>query len=98
MSSAPEDPGQAAATFTATGEWQDVSDDVVLPPGLEIQLDMTTGRKRARQPPKELKPDLATIRQHLEHLFSDPGDLHDGLVEIAHGAEWTLFRQTLRPG
>ena len=37
-----------SATFTPTHEWQDVPPDAVLPPGLEIQLDMETGTQRAR--------------------------------------------------
>src|SRR5918996_1178461 len=39
-----------AATFAPTTEWQDVPPGAVLPPGLEIETDMATGRQRARKP------------------------------------------------
>jgi hypothetical protein len=39
-----------AATFTPTHEWQDVPPDAVLPPGLEIELNMDSGTQRARLP------------------------------------------------
>jgi hypothetical protein len=32
-----------------------------------------------------LAPDRAEIEAHLEFLFGDAGDLHDGLIEVAYG-------------
>ncbi len=34
--------------FVPTADWQAVPPDTVLPPGLEIELDLSTGRQRAR--------------------------------------------------
>jgi hypothetical protein len=39
--------------FTATEDWHDVPPGAVLPPGLEVELDMSTGRQRARLPRAE---------------------------------------------
>jgi hypothetical protein len=39
------------ATFVPTHEWQDVPLGAVLPPGLEIELDMESGGQKARLPP-----------------------------------------------
>jgi putative DNA primase/helicase len=36
--------------FTPSSEWQDVPDDAVLPAGLEININVATGRKQARIP------------------------------------------------
>jgi predicted P-loop ATPase len=44
------------ATFVATSEWQDVPVDAILPPGLQIEVDLTTGRKRARFAPSKAPP------------------------------------------
>jgi hypothetical protein len=38
-------------TFVPTHEWQDVPDDAILPPGLDIKVDLTTGSKQARIKP-----------------------------------------------
>jgi hypothetical protein len=38
-------------SFTPTHEWQNVPEDAVLPPGCQIQFDMTTRRKQARLMP-----------------------------------------------
>jgi hypothetical protein len=35
--------------FTPTDEWQDVPEDAVLPPGLDIKLNLETGQKQARR-------------------------------------------------
>jgi hypothetical protein len=46
-------PADNAPAFVPTREWQDVPDGAVLPPdGLQIEMNMTTGRNRAR-----LRPD-----------------------------------------
>lgn len=48
--------GEAARTpaFAPTTDWQDVPDGAVLPPGLQIQMNVATGRNQARrQPPQE---------------------------------------------
>jgi hypothetical protein len=37
-------------TFTPTGEWQEVPDDAVLPPGCHIRLNLQTGKKESRRP------------------------------------------------
>jgi Protein of unknown function (DUF3631) len=42
-----------AATFAPSAEWRDVPPGAVLPPGLEIEMDMTTGQQRARTKPAE---------------------------------------------
>ncbi len=39
------------ATFAPTKQWQDVPEGAVLPPGLQVEIDMATGRQRARIPP-----------------------------------------------
>jgi AAA domain len=36
------------ANFAPTKDWQDVPDDAILPPGLDIRVDVSTGRKQAR--------------------------------------------------
>ena len=43
--------GKNLRVFEATQEWQRVEDDHVLPPGLEISLDVSTGERVARLPP-----------------------------------------------
>jgi hypothetical protein len=40
-----------APAFVPSSEWQDIPPDTVLPDGLQIQVDTTTGRKRARLHP-----------------------------------------------
>jgi hypothetical protein len=42
--------------FAATTDWQWVSDDAVLPPGLQVEVDLATGRKRARLAPSQVPP------------------------------------------
>jgi hypothetical protein len=37
--------------FAPTGEWRDVPPGVVLPPGLQVEADLETGRQRCRWPP-----------------------------------------------
>ena len=54
--SATSDPGQAGATFTATSEWQDVPEGAILPPGLQVMMNMTTNRQQARLMPEEPEP------------------------------------------
>ena len=39
------------SAFKPTHDWQPVPEDAVLPPGLQVEMDMTTGRQRARIPP-----------------------------------------------
>jgi AAA domain len=41
-----------APTFVPTDDWQDVPDGAVCPPGLEYNLNMTTGRRIARRAPR----------------------------------------------
>lgn len=49
---ADEQPAQPALRrFVPTADWQDVADDVALPRGLHVSIDLSTGRKRARLPP-----------------------------------------------
>jgi hypothetical protein len=42
---------QTNANFEPTDEWQDVPKDAVLPPGLEIKMDLESGRQQARRVP-----------------------------------------------
>ena len=37
--------------FTPTADWQDIPQGAILPPGLEIRMNVTTGRNEARWPP-----------------------------------------------
>ena len=37
--------------FTPTEEWQDVPEDAVLPAGCQVEMNQSTGRKRARKAP-----------------------------------------------
>ena len=53
---ASEATGASALRFVPTWAWQEVPDGVVLRPGLEIRMDMETGRKWARMPDPEPKP------------------------------------------
>jgi Protein of unknown function (DUF3631) len=41
--------GDASASFAPGADWSDVPPGAVLPPGCEIQMDMTTGRQQARK-------------------------------------------------
>jgi hypothetical protein len=45
-------------TFAPTREWQTVPDDAVLPPGLEIRMDMNGGAKLARLMPEPAEFEL----------------------------------------
>lgn len=54
-------------TFTPTHEWQEVPDGAILPPGLEIKMNMATGKNQARlSPEKVIRRDevLALAEQH----------------------------------
>ena len=44
-------PTAAWREFVPTEQWQEVADDHLLPPGLHIRVDVTTGRKEARTLP-----------------------------------------------
>ena len=46
-----------AVTFAPSSAWQDVPHDAVLPPGLEIRMDMATGRNQARLMPERCLAD-----------------------------------------
>jgi hypothetical protein len=48
---------EAAARWEPTREWQTVPKGAVLPPGLEIRMDMETGEQMARVPPQEGSPE-----------------------------------------
>lgn len=50
FSTSPETQGPAASSFSLTEEWQEVSEEVVLPAGAEVRMDMATGRNFARLP------------------------------------------------
>lgn len=41
-----------AVPFVATSEWQDVPEHAVIPPGCQVEMDMATGRQRARRMPR----------------------------------------------
>jgi hypothetical protein len=41
-----------AADFVPTTDWQRVPDGAVLPPGLDIRMDLATGRNEARRRPR----------------------------------------------
>ena len=43
--------GVPAMMFIPTHEWQDLPDDATLPPGCQIEVDVSTGTKRARIAP-----------------------------------------------
>eukprot|EP00960_Hanusia_phi_P049721 759727-Hanusia_phi.AAC.3 len=45
-------PSRSFRMFNPTVEWQQVEDDHVLPPGLEIRMDVTSGSRYARLPPQ----------------------------------------------
>ena len=50
------DPTEAEAEdkkFIPTSEWQEVPEDTILPPGLEIRMNFTTGKNEARLPEEE---------------------------------------------
>jgi hypothetical protein len=53
----PTGPGDEGA-FTPSHDWQDIPPDAVLPPGLEIEMNMETGSKRARIPPDGAGPKI----------------------------------------
>ncbi|MFL5337211.1 MAG: hypothetical protein ACJ8H8_29560 [Geminicoccaceae bacterium] len=40
-----------------TAEWQGVPPAAVLPPGCQVEMDMATGRQRARLVPEPLEPE-----------------------------------------
>jgi hypothetical protein len=44
--------------FILSEQWQDIPDDAILPAGMQIEVDMTTGRKRARIPPQDAQHSL----------------------------------------
>ena len=48
---APAAPGPPP-TFTPTADWQDLPEDAVLPPGCQTEVDLATGRRRARLHPE----------------------------------------------
>jgi hypothetical protein len=48
---APASPGPPP-TFTPTADWQDLPEDAVLPPGCQTEVDLATGRRRARLHPE----------------------------------------------
>jgi Protein of unknown function (DUF3987)/RepB DNA-primase from phage plasmid len=55
------------ATFTPGAEWQDVPEGAILSPGCQVEMDQTTGRRRARR----LDPDLDEAARFLELLDPD---------------------------
>jgi hypothetical protein len=59
-----------APAFVPTSEWQDVPADAVLPPGLQVEMDVTTGRNRARLHPNGQDPGRASDR-HRSHCPRD---------------------------
>jgi AAA domain len=58
-------------TFTATCEWQDVPEDAVLPPGLEIKLDLETGQKQARLADRKPANGAAVDLDDLDRQFAE---------------------------
>ncbi|MGE0751881.1 MAG: strawberry notch-like NTP hydrolase domain-containing protein [Variibacter sp.] len=66
---------EAAESWQPTPEWQDVPPGAVLPPGLQIEMDIDTGRQRAR-----LMPTPGTRENPVEL---------DGPEGVSAGAEQT---------
>eukprot|EP00927_Polykrikos_kofoidii_P055568 TRINITY_DN49794_c0_g1_i1.p2 TRINITY_DN49794_c0_g1~~TRINITY_DN49794_c0_g1_i1.p2 ORF type:complete len:106 (-),score=19.97 TRINITY_DN49794_c0_g1_i1:306-623(-) len=50
-------PGQMKM-FEPTLDWQEVPDGVCCPRGLEIRMDMSTGKNMARVPPPQKEPEV----------------------------------------
>jgi predicted P-loop ATPase len=44
------------SVFTPSADWQWVPDGAILPPGLQVEVDLATGRKRARLAPSQVPP------------------------------------------
>jgi hypothetical protein len=42
--------------LTPSADWQWVPDGAILPPGLQVEVDLATGRKRARLAPSQVPP------------------------------------------
>jgi hypothetical protein len=82
---------------TPTTEWQNVPEDTILPPGCQIQFDMTTGQKQARLMPNgeaELDQEYAEQREVGDHsgtaAWAEPVDLI-GAPEMVGWPELTSY-------
>jgi hypothetical protein len=82
--------GNAGGAFVVTNEWQEVPKDAVLPPGCQIENNITTGAQRVRRADRSgsgdggITPNAAHMRQHLEYLFgSHLNGCRDGRIELA---------------
>lgn len=79
--------------FEPTADWQDVPPGAILPPGLEIQMDMQTGRQRARRPVPQ--PDLQSImddERSVEEIAAEREAQQQAAIEEAEqrASDWPV--------
>jgi AAA domain len=82
------------ATFVPTDDWQDVPEDAILPPGLEININLETGRKQARIPNGHAAPKVEPGQDALDDAYrqQDPdmaGALDAATLDLATLADRT---------
>jgi hypothetical protein len=80
-------PAAEAKVFTPTAEWQTVPKDAVVPPGLEIRMNVQTGVNEARLPPRMTAEQLAaTTRKAAEGGMGSKGATAQVAAETAPDA------------
>lgn len=62
-------------------EWHDVPDGTVVPKGLEIQVDLSTGRKRARRMPQAVTAEPATRSGRSSDSSGRPTTMNEATVQ-----------------
>ena len=62
-------------------EWHEVPDGTVVPKGLEIQVDLSTGRKRARRMPQAVTAEPATRSGRSSDSSSGPTTTNEATVQ-----------------
>jgi hypothetical protein len=69
------------APFVPTSEWQEVPKDAILPPGLEIRMNLETGKNEARTQPSSAPEQPVTTQKTPELSREDEEKLAQEIME-----------------
>jgi AAA domain len=69
------------SAFTVTDEWQEVPPGAVLPNGVQVEMNMTTGKQRVRKYPKDETAELDEEYEKAEAESKPNGHVKSGFDE-----------------
>jgi hypothetical protein len=91
-----------APPFRPTSEWQEVPEGAILPPGIDVRMDMATGRKlvRTQQTPTASIDDSSPTPPGNDDVTTDMPDLSDlrGQEIPARDPDAPRWADEVRPG